>query len=559
MVLEEYEDFYLYGTYYHVSSLDMFSIAQLRFIPGDVENNLKKITDAVVRAKQESKRIIIFPELALSGYFCLDKTFDCDFLGDQEKALHVIAKHTEGIMAIVGFMRWDKGGEPRAGHRPQVYNSCAIIADGMIQGFQDKVLLPDFDVFDESRYFVSGKELKIFEYGGIKLGIHICEDMWFSGYDRNPCRELESKGADVLVNLSASPFDYQKEEEREITVRKLTTRLPLVYCNLFGAYDGFEGEVLFDGRSFIYQNDSFFYAPGFKEGIFCLTDLTVGSVSEVERIFEGLIVGIKSYFERTNNQRAIIGLSGGVDSALVAVLAKEALGESNVLCVSMPTQYSSLGTREDARKIATHLNISFKEISIQKQFNEMLSLLQSDREYAALPANVAEENMQSRLRMVVLLAMSNKFGGLVLNTGNKTELALGYCTVYGDMAGALSVLGDVNKKQVYELCRFYNEKKKTEVIPDSILSRPPSAELAFNQTDAAGMGDEPQKIAQLVDDLISGVSVDEAHARHSNFSLTLVSSLEKKLHLNEWKRRQAAPAIRVSPKAFGHGRRFTLG
>lgn len=515
-----------------------FCIAQIGTKPFNIVKNESLIISYAQKARSQGFELIVFPELALSGYYCLDLTFNQNFLISQRESLSRIAKETNGISVVVGFMRSQEG-LLRANQRPVVYNSAAFLEDGKVIGIQDKRLLPDYDVFDETRYFVPGESSDPIKSKLGRIGLQICEDLWTDGYRINPGKELLEKGAEIIINISASPYEKGKFDERVRLARKL--KCPFLYVNMVGGFDGYEGEVVFDGRSFFIGGGEEFVLGFGNEGVFSSKDKISVRLSEPEEIYQALILGIKSYISRSSSDSITIGVSGGIDSAVVAALASKC--SKKVTLVSMPTRFNQKATRSDARKLAENLEVEFIEFPIENIFQNFSSELKSKFPVS----DTALENLQSRIRMGVLFSISNTNGSLVLNTGNKTELALGYTTSYGDLAGAISVLGDVNKREVYQLARYIN--KDNEIIPKSIIDREPSAELRDNQTDAEGMGGRPQDIADLVDTLIEGGEVEDS---------ALTRKLKKLLLSSEWKRRQAPPAIKVSKKAFGHGRRVPM-
>ena len=515
-----------------------FCIGQIGTEPFNVEGNEKLIIELALSAKRSGYEMIVFPELSLSGYYCLDLTFNQNFLLAQRDSISRIAAKTNGITVVLGFMRAEEG-VLRSNGRPVVYNSAAVLEDGKLLGIQDKRLLPDYDVFDETRYFVAGlKSDPIRSKLGI-LGLQICEDLWTDGYGVNPGRELIDKGAQLIINISASPYEKGKFDERVRLARKL--KHPFLYVNTVGGFDGYEGEVVFDGRSFFVGAEREFVLGLGESGVLSANNAISGRLSQVEEIYECLTIGLKSYLTRTKSDGILVGLSGGIDSALVSVLASRVT--KNLTLVSMPTRFNKQETQDDAKRLAKNLGANFYEFSIDGIYERFSRELQSSFSVS----EVALENLQSRLRMATLFSVSNSNGYLVVNTGNKTELALGYTTSYGDLAGAISVLGDVNKREVYELARFVNKTK--EIIPQSIINREPSAELRDNQTDAEGMGARPQDIADIVDTLIEGGEVEDTNVNRKLRSMLLAS---------EWKRRQAPPAIKISKKAFGHGRRVPM-
>lgn len=540
------------------------ALAQVSLFPVDVDGNLKTILRSIEDAKKSGAKIIVFPELSLSGYFALDKTFDPEFLKAQQKALDEIAKNTSGIIAVVGFMRWEEG-KFRSGRRPIVYNSAAVFEDGKFIGHQDKKLLPDYDIFDETRYFIPGSETKVFSTSIGKIGVQICEDLWIDGYNSDPTLDLVKAGAEIIINLSASPFEVGRLEIRRKLICDAAKRakLPFIYVNLVAGLDGFEGEITFDGRSMIVSREGevFYEAPFGISGVF-VQDLDSNEKyspttwSEPQEIYSTLIFGLRSYFARFGINKAIVGVSGGIDSAVVAALAASAFGKDKVHAVSMPSQFNSKETRNDAIELAKNLGVSFEEIPIDSILSEYLTLFSKSTYYAKGSNPIAEENLQSRIRMAILFGLSNRTGGLVLNTGNKTEFALGYSTIYGDLAGSIAVLGDVNKRQVYDLANYINTQSNINLIPESIIKRAPSAELRPSQTDAQGMGAEPALIGDFIDAYLLAGTIKTPPPK--GLDDTVVNKLISSIERAEWKRRQAPPAIRVSSKAFGHGRRVPM-
>lgn len=540
------------------------ALAQVSLFPGDVEGNLKTIISSIENAKKQNAKLIAFPELSLSGYFALDKTFDEVFLRSQKEALAKIQSVTKDITAVVGFMRWEEG-KYRSGRRPFVFNSSAIFDDGKLLGFQDKKLLPDYDIFDENRYFVVGSKTNIFNTSIGKIGVQICEDLWIDGYDIDPTEELTKAGAELIVNLSASPFEVGRLEIRKKLIREASRKsnLPFVYVNLVAGLDGFEGEITFDGRSLLSnaKGEIFYEAPFGEAGVFVHSLESKGNYTspvwtEAQELYSALTFGLKAYFTRFGMNKAIVGVSGGIDSAVVAALAVKTFGKDNVLAVSMPSEFNSNETKSDAAELARLLGVAFEEIPINSVREEYSKVFSTSKYYQQGSNSIAEENLQSRIRMSILFALSNRTGGLVLNTGNKTEFALGYSTIYGDLAGSIAVLGDVNKRQVYDLAHYINSISQTPVIPKSIIERAPTAELRHSQTDAQGMGAEPALIGDFIDAYLYAGTIKTPPPRGLDSSVVnkLITSIERA----EWKRRQAPPAIRVSSKAFGHGRRVPM-
>lgn len=410
--------------------------------------------------------------------------------------------------------------------------------------------MPNYDVFDERRYFSNGSSIGIFSLKikdlNYNIGLQICEDLWDDNYDRKLSAELIEHNPDLIINISASPFAQDRKEERVNLVKRKfkDAKCPFVYCNLVGGQD----ELIFDGFSMIFDKnmDLIEMANGFVEETI-LTDLktskAIPSVSKNKQLFDGLSLGIKDYFNKTGHSKAVIGLSGGIDSALVACLAVDALGANNVYLISMPSRFSSEHSKIDANQLAVNLRANFETIDIDGLFEQYLDVLAPS--FQGLDSNVAEENIQSRIRGNILMALSNKFGYLVLSTGNKTELALGYCTLYGDMSGGLSAIGDLNKNEVYNLSKWIN--KNNEVIPKNIIKKAPSAELAPDQFDPFDY--------ELISPLVDKIVMDNKQDKNADNEFL---SLKKKVNINEHKRRQAAPVLRVSKKAFGIGRRIPI-
>lgn len=542
------------------------ALAQVNTMPGRLAANAERIIAFIGKARTAKADLVVFPELALPGYLCMDLAFNQQFLDSQERALEAIAESTKGIAAIVGFIRQER--EKRPGGRPSLFNSAAFLRDGAVIGVQDKILLPDYDIFDENRYFLSGSSQKVFETAGVRVGIGICEDLWSKGYSRDPIAELKRLGSDVIVTISASPYETGKLERRYQLVCETSARLqvPLVYTNLVGAFDGFDGEVVFDGRSMAVTPSGEMLTAGksFEEDLLLFDPFRGQPVArpeydQIAEINDALVLGIRSYFRRHGFSRAFVGVSGGIDSAVVAAIAVSAIGKENVTAVTMPSRHSSDATRKDALKLAKNLGIRLENIAIEKPYATVMEVLRESPEFKKMPEDVTEENIQPRIRMTVLYALANKFGGIVLNTGNKTELALGYCTIYGDMAGGLGVIADLNKERVYELAEYVNKVSGKEIIARSIIERPPTAELKAGQLDEQGMGAPPQVLSPLVDAIVDGMTFGEALRVFSDrFDADLIERTWKTIHANEWKRRQASPGIRISSRTWGLGRRIPM-
>lgn len=533
-------------------------VAQLNPIIGDIQGNLQKILKGIASARAKGGDIILFPELTLCGYPPEDLLLHPSFVLEQEKALDQVVKGSSGLMVVVGVVRRSDG-------EKGLFNSAAIIQDGRLVGFEDKRLLPTYDVFDERRYFEPGKEVRIWKYLGKKIGVLICEDIWqhagFVGdtdYARDPVLDLLEFKPDIVLNLSASPYQFQKPDMRVKVCHECakTLKCPVVLCCQVGGND----QLVFDGYSLFVgeKGELRQVAKGFEEDEM-IVDLEVPSCpcpfsyDPVKDLYSALVLGVRDYFHKQGFRKGCLGLSGGIDSALVACIAVDALGKENVMSVGMPSRYSSKESVQDAKLLAQRLGIGWKEVSIDGIFQDFLTLLSPS--FEGMAPDVTEENLQARIRGMILMAISNKLGYLVLSTGNKSELGLGYCTLYGDMCGGLGVISDVTKEQVYMLAHFVN--KTEEVIPQAILDKPPSAELRPGQKDTDSLPEY-----SVVDTVLQGYVEEflspEAIAEQERIPLEVVKGLVKKIHLAEYKRRQAPPGIRVSKKAFHVGRRYPI-
>ena len=514
------------------------AICQINPVLGSFENNLKKIATNYEEAVKKGVDLVVFPEMSITGYPPQDLLSSNKFVDQNIHCLENLSKMVT-VPCIFGFVDSVDGNK---------YNAAAVCQDGKIVYKYHKIHLPNYDVFDERRYFQSGDSVGVFDLkinnSNYKIALQICEDLWEDEYERKISDEIIKNNPDLIVNISASPFTKDRKNDRIklIQSKYKNANCPFIYCNLVGGQD----ELIFDGFSMVFNSELELInmGNGFQEQIL-LTDLntkvSIENISSNEQLFKALSLGIKDYFIKTGHKKAVIGLSGGIDSALVACLAVDALGSDNVYLVSMPSRFSSDHSKSDAKKLASNLNTNFDTIDIDGLFGKYLDTL--DKKFEGTESNVAEENIQSRIRGNILMAISNKFGCLVLSTGNKTELALGYCTLYGDMSGGLSAIGDLNKTEVYELSKWINQNK--ELIPKNIISKEPSAELAPNQVDPF----DYELISPIVDKIVFG---------DSNELDQQFLSLKKKININEHKRRQAAPVLRVSKKAFGIGRRIPI-
>lgn len=536
------------------------AIAQLNFHIGNFEGNLQKMLDAVEQAKTQQADLICFSELATCGYPARDFLEFEDFIELAEDAIQHLAKAATDIAIVVGSPTKNPVPEGK-----DLFNAAYFLADGKIQHVQHKALLPTYDVFDEYRYFEPATEFQVVEYKGKKIALTVCEDIWNIG-NENPlytiCSmdEMIGQKPDFILNLSASPFSFTHAEERLRVVRANVERygIPLFYVNHVGA----QTELIFDGGSIVMSANGKTYEelPYFEECIrvYDLTEVEKGTQEKeqpkpkMQLIHDALVLGIKDYFKKLGLKKVILGLSGGIDSAVVAVLAARALGPGNVRVVLMPSQFSSDHSVNDARELAINLNVQYDIIPIQSLYEAYEKVLEPH--FFGTSFGIAEENIQARSRGMLLMALSNKFGNILLNTSNKSEMAVGYGTLYGDMCGGLSVIGDVYKTEVFELARYMN--KDGEVIPENIITKPPSAELRPDQkdTDSLPEYDELDKIlVEYIENRKSPQDIIEM-----GIDEKLVRRVLRLVNINEFKRYQTAPVLRVSDKAFGMGRRMPI-
>jgi NAD+ synthase (glutamine-hydrolysing) len=536
------------------------SIAQLNFLIGDFDGNTEKILAATKEAKADKADIICFPELSICGYPPRDFLEFDDFIKQAEKSIKKIAKAAKGIAIVVGAPTKNPVIEGK-----DLYNSAVFMADGKVQHVQHKTLLPTYDIFDEYRYFEPASEWNVVEYKGKKIAITVCEDIWNIGnenpmYRVCPMDELIKQKPDFILNLSASPFSYKQAKERIHVVKANVKRynIPMFYVNHAGA----QTEIIFDGGSLVVSPDGkvFDELPYFEEGLrsYDLAKVTKGkkdneqTKDKMTLIHDALVTGVRDYFGKLGFKKAILGLSGGIDSAVVAVLAARALGADNVRVVLMPSQYSSDHSVNDARELAKNLGCQYDIVPIETVYESYMDILKPH--FWGRDFNVTEENLQARIRGMFLMAFSNKFGNILLNTSNKSEMAVGYGTLYGDMCGGLSVIGDVYKTEVFELARYMN--KDGEVIPENTITKPPSAELRPDQKDSDSLPDY-----DVLDEILY-LYIEERQGPKElikrGFDEKLVRRILRLTNINEFKRYQTAPVLRVSPKAFGMGRRMPI-
>ena len=536
------------------------AIGQINPKIGDFSRNCQKILDYSRMAERSGADIIVFPELCLCGYPPMDLLDYESFIRENLKALARLREEApKDIVIAVGHLEKNCAGVGRP-----LKNTVSIITGGRIIHSQDKTLLPSYDVFDETRYFEPASDRRIFSFKNRKIGIAVCEDIWWeteplpgAKYPLNPVKDLIQEGADLILVPSASPYYHGKAEIRKKLVTGIgkNSSVPVVYVNMVGGNDS----LIFDGHSFITDRDGNIVctARGFEED-FVLFDLSgpFSSVSLEEdkynAIRKALVLGLKDYMDKCGFAHAHLGLSGGIDSALVAVIAAEALGPDRVKAFALPSRYSSEGSLKDAESLAGNLGIDLSVISIEGLFSHSLTTLEPV--FSGKDPDITEENLQARIRGFLLMAYSNKWNSLLLTTGNKSELAVGYCTLYGDMCGGISVIGDLFKTEVFELCRYIN--REAEIIPESILAKPPSAELRPNQKDQDSL--PPYDILDSILDLylIKNLSREDILAR--GFSEERVVKVISLVAGAEYKRRQAPPVLKVSSKAFGMGRRVPI-
>lgn len=535
------------------------SIAQINPIVGAIANNTKLICNEINRAREKHIDLLIFPELALTGYPLNDLVYEQEFLNQQKQALEQIRQATlDGITIIVGAIDFNL--DILTHDRTcQKFNAAYIFTNGKFIGKRYKSLLPNYDVFHEQRYFTSAPEIEpiICTIAGrqISIGIEICEDLWDMHYHRKVSDILVENGAELLINISASPFEIDKFRERRRLVLEKVKQLkrPFIYCNLVGAQD----EIIFDGHSFAYNASGQLIAEGagFKPEQICfkLEDLPIKQKeysSEDELLYQALVLGLRDYFSKNGLQKAVLGLSGGVDSALVAALAADALGAENVLAISLPSRFSSDHSKSDAALLAKNFGLDYQTINIEPYhalFKDQYAQWFSD------DVSLADENLQARLRGMILMLFSNQQNRILLTTGNKTEIALGYCTLYGDMNGAIAAIGDLSKQRVFSLCRYINKRYNKEMIPNSSITKVPSAELREGQVDPFNY----DEISPLVEQIIEGRK-SKAELLAAGYNSTQLDDLFKRIFNNEFKRFQASIILKVTSKSFGLGRLYPM-
>jgi NAD+ synthase (glutamine-hydrolysing) len=527
------------------------AIAQLDFLVGDVQGNARRVLDAVHDARDRLKaHAVVFPELTLAGYPPEDLILRPDFLASVDRALNELAGRIHGITAIVGFPEQQIG---------MPYNSAAVLRDGAIHTVYRKQALPNYGVFDEKRYFIPGHSPCVFDLCGVPVGLTICEDVWLPG----AVEQAAEAGAKLVLNINASPYQAGKSRDREAVVqeRLAVARVPLVYANLVGGQD----ELVFDGASFVMDADGriAYRAPEFEETLVAVDFDGGGTVApmpgdiaeplpEVASVYKALVTGIRDYVGKNRFKGAVLGLSGGIDSALTLALAADALGPERVEGILMPSRYTADMSIEDARLEAEALGAAYRIIPIEPAFNAFLDMLAES--FAGLPPDTTEENIQARCRGILLMAFSNKTGKILLTTGNKSEMSVGYATLYGDMAGGFAPLKDVPKMLVYRLAEYRNSL--APVIPQRVIDRPPSAELRPDQKDEDSLLPYPVLDAILELYVEHDKSVDEIVA--AGFPEYEVRRVARMVDRNEYKRRQAPPGVKITRRAFGRDRRYPM-
>ena len=534
-------------------------MAQINTTVGDINGNRDRVIQAMGKARDLGADIAVFPELCLTGYPPRDLLGLHGFVEANLQAVRDIASHCGSMGVIVGFVDRNQKNEGRDFH-----NAAAFLAEGKMQAIVHKTLLPTYDVFDEDRYFESSRSVRVVPFRSQVLGISICEDAWNSEdfwsrplYSTDPIRNQVEHGANLLINISASPFEMGKPRLRfqMLSDHVQKHRVPLVYVNLVGGND----DLLFDGNSLALGRNGNVIAQGrsFAEDFLVIDtesaeDLGYREGESLENLFQALVMGTRDYAGKCGFKSAVLGLSGGIDSSIVACIAAAALGAGNVLGVSMPSMYSAQASFDDAHALARNLGMNFETVPIKPMYDAFKQSLAPV--FRGLPENETEENLQARIRGTLLMALSNKFGHLVLSTGNKSEVGAGYCTLYGDMVGGLAVISDVPKTMIYKLAAHINRRK--EVIPRNTIERPPSAELRPDQTDQDTLPEYDVLDAILKSRVEEQKSVEEIV--NQGYDRPTVEKVVRMIQVNEYKRRQAAIGLKVTTRAFGPGRRMPI-
>ena len=552
------------------------ALAQINPTVGDLTGNVLKIKKFIGKAEDVNSDIVVFPELSITGYPPEDLLLKSHFIEDNVKAAKEVAKHTSNIIAIYGFVEKENN---------KIFNSAAISHNQQLLGTQKKIYLPNYGVFDEKRYFSSGHSHSLIYLENSTVGINICEDIWYP----NPTKNLAASGVSTILNINGSPFQIGKIEERKklLIKRAKENKVNIAYVNMVGGQD----ELVFDGGSMFINLDGKIQVmgPQFSEKLlvydldehqhqhrtqsitYSTNSINIKasknkkhilekfntkqeSPTEEDQILQALILGTKDYVQKTGFSKVLIALSGGIDSALVATIASLALGPENVRCVYLPSRFSSQSSKSDANQLCINLGINLNQISIEEIFSKYESTLFED--FKNTNWGVAEENLQSRIRGALVMALSNKFGYLVLTTGNKSEMAVGYATIYGDMAGGFAVIKDVPKTLVYKISNYINLKYKREIIPESIITKEPSAELKFDQKDSDSL--PPYEILDKILELYVEKDYSTFEIQTMGFDHDIINYVIKLVDKNEYKRRQSAPGIKITAKNFDRDRRMPL-
>ena len=530
----------------------LIALAQLDLCVGDISGNFERIVASIQRArKQHQADVIVFPELALTGYPPEDLLYRPGFHRQVAEALHNLCTHAQGADIVIGHP---------SRHTDRIYNSCSLLRSGKILHTYHKQCLPNYGVFDEKRYFHPGDKNCIFDLKAVPTALSICEDVW----EKHVCRQAAAAGAQLMLNINASPYHIDKSSLREEILRQRVSEsgLNIIYLNLVGGQD----ELVFDGGSLAMNKRGVvdFHAPQFEEGLYLIEfsarqdhflpapDIAPRAMSREESIYRALVLGVRDYARKNGFTGAIVGLSGGIDSALTLCIAVDALGHENVEAIMMASRYTSAMSIEDAGSIAAGLNVKLHHLSIEPPFTAFTACLQPL--FAGLPNDTTEENIQARCRGVILMAISNKTGKLVLTTGNKSELAVGYATLYGDMAGGFAPLKDISKTLVYALSQWRN--RQARVIPQRVIDRPPTAELRANQLDQDTL--PPYAILDPVLERYIELDQSPEDIVRAGFDGETVKKIVRMVDHNEYKRRQAAPGVRITQRAFGRDRRYPV-
>ncbi|MBC8480604.1 MAG: NAD+ synthase [Actinobacteria bacterium] len=549
--------------------------AQLSFSVGAIQENKSKIIDTLEQSEKIQSDIVIFPELSITGYPPEDLLLRESFIGKNFAVLEEIAEYSGSSSAIVGFVDRSLNEDSTDNYDRKISNAAAIVQNGDVKGIYHKCFLPNYSVFDEARYFAKGSSpADLFWYEDVAIGINICEDIWI---DNGPAEMQVQAGASIIVNINASPFDINKTNSRRNKVMEKAKKLnvPIIYLNMVGGQD----ELVFDGGSFVVDSagEILYQAKQFQEEIFSLdlevqikdiisdSKLTLNikkqdlpilkpqdTFSELESMYEALKLGVSDYVRKNNFQKVLVGLSGGIDSALTATIAVDALSSDNVIGIAMPSKYNPDSSLEDAKNLAQNLGIEFKVIEIEETVEKLRTLLKESLQEPL--SGVTDENIQSRIRGNIIMGLSNQLGAMVLSTGNKSEMAVGYSTLYGDLAGGFALLKDVYKTEVYKLAEFRNNK--SEVIPLNSITKEPSAELRDDQFDSDSLPDY-----ELLDKILkmyieSDFSSEKIIA--SGIENNIVYDVLEKVDKNEYKRKQVAPGVKLTERAFGKDRRMPI-